>query len=330
MSFKKLAASLGVVFLLGAGLSVNAFAADVSLNPQLADSQVNFGGDITVPAGQTREGDVVAFGGNVVVDGTVTNSVVALGGNVTVNGSVGHDVSAVGGDVTLGPHASVGRDVTLAGGVLHRDPTASVGGQVVYAKRSNINFGGLPATALSGWRGFPLFNWFGFSFGITVAIGFILLGLLLLVFFPRQLQTAGATLERRPLESFGLGCGGFLAGVALSVLFAITLILIPVSFALLTVMTVGWLFGWAALFLLTGERLLRTANRPPELVLALLVGGVILGLLANVPLLNWLVLPIGGSLALGATIYSRFGTRPPELPLTGPAAPVTPPASNPV
>ena len=293
-------------------------------NALLSSGQsVTFGGDITVPAGETREGDLVAFGGNVTVDGTVTQDVVAVGGNVTINGTVGRDVASVGGSVTLGPHAMVGRDIALAGGSLNRAPGAIVGRNVTYANRG-FGWGGPPYFTAFDHRPFGAFGWGGLVFGVIIAIGIVLLGLMLLLFFPRQLLATGTTVEQRPLESFGLGCGGVIAGLALMILFAITIIFIPVSLALATVMTIGWLFGWAAIFVVIGQRLLRTANRAQELVPALLLGGLLVGILANIPVINFFVLVVGGSVALGAVIYSRFGTRPPSLPLIGSAPPPTP------
>ncbi|HYM50897.1 MAG TPA: hypothetical protein VET65_10060 [Candidatus Limnocylindrales bacterium] len=292
----------------------------------LAGDSVTFGGDITIPAGQTHQGDVVAFGGNITVDGTVTQDVVAIGGNVIVNGTVERDVASVGGSVTLGPHAVVGRDVALAGGSLTRAPGAVVGRNVTSASR-NFTFNGAPYTSAFNNAHFG-FGWGGFVFGVMIATGIVLLGLLLLLFFPRQLLVTGTTIEQRPLESFGLGCGGVIAGIALMVLFAITIIFIPVSLALATAITIAWLFGWAAIFVVTGQRLLRSANRREELVPALLLGGLLIGILANIPVVNFFVVLIGGSLALGAVIYSRFGTRPPSLPLTGPG-PTAPAAATP-
>lgn len=285
---------------------------------------VTFGGDITVPAGETHTGDIVAFGGNVTVDGTVTQDVVAVGGNVTINGTVGRDVASVGGSVTLGPHATVGRDIALAGGSLKRAEGAVVGRNITSGSR-DFHWDG----AAFNHPAFGGFGWGGVAFGVIIAIGIVLLGLLMLLFFPRQLLATGSTVEQRPLESFGLGCGGLIAGLALMLLFAITIIFIPVTLALATALTIAWLFGWAAIFVVVGQRLLRTANRAQELVPALLLGGLLIGILANIPVLNFFVLAIGGSLALGAVIYSRFGTRPPSLPLVGstpPAPPTSPPA----
>jgi hypothetical protein len=65
---------------------------------------------------------------------------------------------------------------------------------------------------------------------------------------------------------------------------------------------------------------------------------VLVVILANIPVLNLLVLLIGGSVALGAALLSRFGTQGPGAPLLpvssttpsappGPPAPSTPPAA---
>ena len=51
----------------------------------------------------------------------MTDAVVAFGGDVTVNGTVGTSIVAFGGDVKLGPHAVVGRDLA---------PTDAVAGPV--------------------------------------------------------------------------------------------------------------------------------------------------------------------------------------------------------
>ncbi|HEY5387186.1 MAG TPA: hypothetical protein VIL79_04710, partial [Thermoleophilia bacterium] len=88
---------------------------------------VQFGADVTVPAGDRVEA-VVAGGGDVTIDGTVTGSVVAFGGNVLVRGTVENDIVSFGGDVRLAPTAVVGstmsgqdKSLVLFGGTLTRD-----------------------------------------------------------------------------------------------------------------------------------------------------------------------------------------------------------------
>jgi hypothetical protein len=295
------------------------------------DDQVTFGGNIVVPAGETHQGDLVAFGGNIEVDGTVTQDLVAFGGNVVVNGTVERDVAVVGGTLTLGPQSVVGRDVSFVGGSLNRMEGSKVGRNIVEG-RGRMDWNTFPAMA----RVFrPHTDYPSVVFGLITGLGILVLALIILLFFPTHLQAAASVIERRPVETFALGCGGTIAGIVLAVLLVITLVL---PFVVVGAMTVAWLFGWAAIFLLIGQRLLQTMERPQELVPALLVGGVLVVILANIPVLNWLVLLIGGSVALGAALLSRFGTQGPGAPLLpvssttppappGPPAPSTPPAA---
>lgn len=318
MSLKRIVFAGALASLFAVLALVPAVAADETSG----SDHVTFGGNIVVPEGVTHQGDLVAFGGNIEVDGTVTHDLVAFGGNVVVNGTVDHDVAVVGGTLTLGPHSLVGHDVSFAGGSLNRMEGSRVGGNIVEGRAPHT---------------FPVAPWFaphadfpGVIFGLITGLGILVLALIILLFFPTNLQTAAAVVERRPVETFALGCGGTIAGIVLTVLLVITLVL---PFVVAGAMTIAWLFGWAAIFLLLGQRLLQSMGRPQELIPALLVGGILVVILANIPVLNFFVLLIGGALALGAALLSRFGTQGPGAPLlpgvSSPTQPPTPPPSAP-
>jgi hypothetical protein len=80
-----------------------------------------------------RTGDIVRIGGgdvNISQNERVEGDVVAIGGQVNVDGEVTGDVVAVMGGLTLGPHAVVRGEVTAVGGPFNRDPQAQVYGKV--------------------------------------------------------------------------------------------------------------------------------------------------------------------------------------------------------
>lgn len=80
-----------------------------------------------------RRGDIVRIGGGAVTvaeNERVEGDVVAIGGPVTINGEVTGDVVAVTGGLTLGPRAVVRGEVTAVGGPFKRDPQAQVMGKV--------------------------------------------------------------------------------------------------------------------------------------------------------------------------------------------------------
>jgi hypothetical protein len=100
--------------------------------------KVYTGGDITIPASETIDHDIYAFGGTVVVNGKVNGDVVAAGGNVDLNGPVTGDVLAAGGRVNV--TGAVSGDVRAAGGqvTVGGDVTEDVlvtGGQVTMSGR---------------------------------------------------------------------------------------------------------------------------------------------------------------------------------------------------
>jgi cytoskeletal protein CcmA (bactofilin family) len=90
---------------LALGLPMTAFAADV-----------RSGNTVVVPAGQTVNDDVYAFGTNVIIEGTVNGDVIAAGSTVTINGHVTGDVIAAGNTITVA--APVGGTVRAAGNLV--------------------------------------------------------------------------------------------------------------------------------------------------------------------------------------------------------------------
>jgi len=294
---------------------------------------VCFGCSVSIDGARVGR-DVVALGGNVsITDGHVGRDAVAVGGSVALHGHafVGRDASAAGGSLSVRDQSSVGRDAAAFGGTVSADPETHVGREI-----SNVHG---PAAGHFG----NLSRWFGsipgpgalplWTFGSLVpAFGFVLLSVLLLVIFPRQVTATGLLAQRQPVASFGLGCLGVVVAIVLSVLFALTLVLLPVSFLLLVALGAAWALGWTAIFLVAGRRLLaafRSEGTDP--LPALLVGGVVLSLLWIVPLLNVFVGVFGGCVAVGAALGSRFGTRGPGDPIFGapPGPPMVPPAARP-
>ena len=263
-----------------------------------AQDRVSFGSNIHISAGETAR-DVFCMGCSVVSEGTITRDLVVLGGSADVTSVVGRDAFVMGGNMHLGPKATVARDLSVVGGTTTVDPGATVG-----RDKTAVGFPG-GAGSFS-----PGHNFGGPDLG-TLFPGalLILLAALALAMFPRHLAVTASLAESRPVASFGLGCVGILGGIALAILLAITLILIPVSLVLAIAILLAWVFGWAAIYLVVGSRLLAAADQRQQPFLAVIVGGAAFALLSLVPLVGIPVGLIGGAIALGAALGSRFGTR---------------------
>jgi hypothetical protein len=285
-----------------------------------------FAGNFSVAADEVREGDVTVFGGNVTIDGRVTHDVSVFGGNAVINGTVGHDLTMFGGNLRLGPHAVVGHDLSVIGGNLDRDPGAQVGHDVVQGGTS----GGSVLPSSWPWRAYGPFGppggfWPGFDFGLVLSFGFVLLALLAYLFFPGQVATTREAFERRPLASLGYGCLTAIGGVLLAALLGITIILLPASLAIAIALVVGGLLGWAAFLTMLGQRLASAFNWRLDHVLAFLIAGALVAVVTNIPIVGGLFGLVVGSMALGAAVLTRFGTRPaPPSASYGPPMPPPP------
>lgn len=187
--------------------SATAPAPDISARPEAPDpptptrprrsrsdrrngDRVRIGGDVTVDEGEVVEGDVVAVGGAVRVDGEVQG-----------------DVVSVGGSVTLGPHAVVEQNVTVVGGRLHRDPGSDVRGKAQEVSLGGLDFG--PWT----WRRNPVGLWWGsmlgsaFAFvGTLVRTAVLCLFAALVVLFGRDhMERAGTVAATSSLKAGAVG-----------------------------------------------------------------------------------------------------------------------------
>lgn len=110
----------------GAGLTLAVTLLVVlAVLPAPAAAAARGGGTVVVAADETT-GDLEAFGGNVVIRGTVDGDLEAFAGNVQILGDVTGDVETASGNVVVS--GTVGGNVSAAGGAVHLTRNGSVGG----------------------------------------------------------------------------------------------------------------------------------------------------------------------------------------------------------
>ncbi|HUB07470.1 MAG TPA: hypothetical protein VMB50_10725 [Myxococcales bacterium] len=277
-------------------------------------------GSVTIHAGE-RVRDVVALGGSVDVQGGgAARDAVAIGGSVHVEqgGVVDRDAVAVGGSVKIDDGGRVGRDVTSVGGTVQSEHGAVVG-----RDRVGLGLPGLGAllALATGILGVgALFSplWLIGTF-VAKLVVFLACGLILLALWPRRLEVVAAELTRATGRSVLLGCAAAVLLPPLAVLFAITIIGIPLALLEAVGVAVATALGYSALALLVGRRLPFGTVHP---AIQLTVGWVLLDLLFLIPILGFLLMLAVWVWTFGAVLASRFGREaaPPALP------PVPPPA----
>lgn len=279
-----------------------------------------------------RAGDRVQFGSSIHVreDEVVDGDVVAIGGSVTVDGEVRGDVVAVGGGLTLGPKAVVANNVVVVGGPLNRDVGARIGGRVQTVGVGNLNFGDMR------WTANPLWLFWGSMVGAAFALVFTLTRLAILCLLAALVVLFGRnymerTADRVATETVKAGAIGFLSQLLFLPVLLITivvlvmtivgiplLLLLPFVFlGLLIVAVVGFTAVGNRLGTLLMARLGRPSDNPYTttiagiiLVLSPLLLARVLGLVLpftfGLSLIGMLLEYVAWTVGFGAVALARF------------------------
>ena len=290
--------------------------------------QLVLGGNFTLQSGETLDGSLIVLGGNaqIMQNATVNGDIVILGGSLAIDGVTNGDVFILAGLGELGSTALVRGDVTAISGNLRRDPGAQVEGRVSENVTSPVPLP-LPGQletpsvtppvivrdSLSIWDGlFFLFRSFMWA----------ALAILIVLFFPKNTQMIADTVVASPIVAGGLGVLTALVAPIMLVVVAITIIGIPVSLLGALVLGAAWAYGMVVVGVETGNRLGRFANQEWALPVSAGIGTFLMTIVVNgigevIPCIGWLAPFLIGSVGLGATLLTVFGTR--RYPLEVPA-----------
>jgi hypothetical protein len=261
------------------------------------NDRVRFGGSVTVNQDEVVDGDVVAIGGSVRVDGQVTGNAVAIGGSLA-----------------LGPKADVQGDAVIIGGTLGRDPGARIGGKIVDVGAGDFNFGGLRWGRPPFGRLFVPFS--GAALGLLalmstlarLAVLCVLASLVMLV-GREYVERVGARAVAEPVKAGVIGLLAQLLFIPLLVItilvLVVTIIGIPllvlIPFAMLALAVIG-LVGFTAVASYLGRLINRRFDWSGDNPYLTVVIGIVLVvspvLIARlIGLAGILVFPITGTLA---------------------------------
>lgn len=159
----------------------------------------------------------------------------------------------------------------------------------------------------------------------------VVIGALAAVFMPRSLERVGQAVLVAPVNSWVVG---FVTAIVVALIGGVliaTLCLSPFGGILLLALLVAGVFGWAALGLIVGVRVLERFNvQNVTPVMAVVVGGAILSFIGAALwivaecCLGWPFVGVVGAFGLGAVVLTRFGTQEYVPGTEAPAAPQPP------
>ncbi len=258
----------------------------LSIGAHASEERISVRGDVHVNEGETVDTAASVFG-NVFVDGEVVHSAASLFGNVTIGSS-----GRVGGDA-----------VSLAGSVIR------VNGATVSGKIRNVS---TPATAVTKmlFLGLPTaaatLAIVGTVVAVASSIGFIVLVTLILVLFAPQVIFAREIMAAAPFRSLSIGFLGFLALLPLTIFLTVTIIGIPLAFAIAAIIMAAICLGSVAGCEWLGSELCKSAGKTLSAPWRGLLGLAALFLVGLIPVIGALVHAITVLTGLGAVAQSRF------------------------
>jgi cytoskeletal protein CcmA (bactofilin family) len=256
-------------------LTVVVLAVALALSPAAAAQRSELGGkvrsgrSVTVAAGETVQGDLVASGGTVRIDGRVDGDLVASGGQVIVAGTVTGDLLAAAGTTTISGQVDgdariasgqvriegrVGEDVLLGAGQATVTPDGQIGGDLIVGAGRLQMDGAVAGSVIGSTGNYARDGSVGGSERVDVDqpeaereptladraldvlrryASILVVGVLLLWLTPRVLRGAADAARGRALVSFGVGILGFVGVVVAMVLVVLVTVLVAVVLGLL-------------------------------------------------------------------------------------------------
>lgn len=213
------------------GEDVRVAGGQISITTTIPGDLVVAGGTVVLEEGVIVNGDVLAAGGAVTINGEVKGMVTGTGGDFVLNGPIGGDVDLAVGQLTLMSKAR------LAGDLHYRSPVeatiadgATVAGETTFEQKRQAWFGRLAF----GFAGAGIIGWLiGL---VTLAVAAVFLSIVFKNFTAAVVADAVAKPWWRLLVGFGVLIGGPIAAVILfvSVIGALVgVLLLAVYFSLL-------------------------------------------------------------------------------------------------
>ena len=282
-------------------------------------------GDLAVMGGKVDvtgmvDGDVAVLGGNLDITGVIDGDAAVFGGNIKNRGTIDGELHVIGGTVYLDSASVVTGDISMVGGTVERHENAEVLGKV-----ESVEIKALEKILPRISRAFRLPRMLpgAAAFPRAVFIGMLvvlyLFNVLVALIFPNAVDRVKQKIEQSIWASVGLGIVVQLLFVPLIVLFAVSIIGIPLIILLPLAVFLATLFGVSALSLSAGERVCKGFNWKVESQLGKLSLGwlaimliPIILILVGPPvfIIGFVIVYVAMTIGLGGVIYTLIKRTP--------------------
>jgi len=251
---------LGLVAL----LVVTGASVAVAQETQLG-GKMQTGGQITISADETVDGDLYASGGRILIEGTVDGDLIAAAGQVTISGQVSGDVMAsagavdisgeVGGDARVAAgqstvSGSIGEDLFIASGQTTVADSGQVGEDLVFGSGRMAMNGTVGGDVLGAAGDYERQGTVSGTENVTIRdveaptatdrildalqrfISLLFVAALFLWLAPRYMDEPTLLLKQKPWASLGVGVLGVIAFGVLVLLVILVAVLLAIGVGL--------------------------------------------------------------------------------------------------
>lgn len=286
------------------GQDLRATGGRVNIDAGVGGDLVAAGGKINVGRAGRIGGDMLLAGGEVEFSGVAMGRARLAGGKLTVAGEIRGDASLRGQEITLAPGAKIGGDLSYASGKpLSPQELALVSGRVTREEGTHE------------WGPRHGVSWFHPVFFISM----LACGSFLFLVFPNAVSGARQAMRQSPLRSLLLGIALLFALPPVAVLFMVTVIGIPIGFALLALYPLLLLLGYLGAAFFIGHTTAGAMQKSERAGRAWQIGFLaialaLLALAAKIPFLGNLLMFLAIVTGMGGWaqwLYRRYrGSRP--------------------
>jgi len=258
------------------------------------------GGSVEVTKGASIGGSVVAGAGNINLNAPVGGDIRIGAGNVTLSGEVGGDVEAWVGSLRLTPSAVVAGNITYWS---TEDASIASGATVTGSVTKNSP---APEEVPSKEKVLGVLTGFALFLKLLSLFTLLVVGLILIKFFPVFNTAAVANLRNRPWLSFGVGALTLILVPVAAVVLMVTVVGVPLGLMLLAIYGIAIFLSRVFVVYLVGQLLLTQAK--VNEVLTLLVGLAVYALVTLLPIIGGLTTFLATVFSLGALVLTKRDT----------------------
>lgn len=283
-------------------------------------------GDLAVMGGSVKingivDGDIAVFGGEIENNGKITGDVAVAGGSVKNINKIEGDIAVAGGSVELDSGSVTEGDIAIIGGSVSRSDYATVNGTIIALDIGKLDkiMPKIGHLLRLQQKTSPLNRIFvGFT-SIAFLVVMYILNLLALLIFPRAIEKIEKMIQKNIWIAVAIGIGLEILFVPLIILFAISIIGIPIIPAFVLAFFIGIIFGISGISSILGERICQglnwqIKNRIGQFSIGWLCLMVIpiFGILLNgigfvgvfIAILSFTILFVAGTIGIGGVLYA--------------------------